>query len=126
MNPEKVVAQLQREFPCKAILQLPAENPTEIICETEPTVDHSDYSIAVAYIDRSEQHVHHRSTETYRVEDGIVNLFVNGKKQIMEKGDSRVIQPGEIHRAEAQGARVRVASHPGWTPEDHILVPKPH
>lgn len=123
MNPKEVVGKLQAEFPGKTILQLPPENPKEIICETEPTVDHPDYSVAVAYIDRSEQHRHGISEETYKVEEGEVTLSVDGKKQVLRKGDSRIIHPGEIHRAEAQGARVEVTSRPGWTPEDHILVP---
>lgn len=105
---------------------MPAKNPTEIICEVEPTSDHPERSVAVAYIDRSGQHVHNISTETYLVEDGEVTLSVDGKKEVMRKGDSRVIPPGAIHRAEADGARVRVTSEPGWTPGDHILVPKPH
>lgn len=124
MNPEKVVAELQREFPGKTILQLPPENPTEIICEVEPTTtDHPERSVAVAVIDLSGQHVHRISTETYEVEDGEVTLFTDGIEQFLKKGDSMIIKPGIIHRAKANGARVKVTSHPGWTPEDHILVP---
>ena len=124
MNPKEVVAQLEAEFPGKNILQLPPENPTEIVCEVEPTtVDHPERSVAVAVIDRSAQHVHRISTETYEIEDGEVTLSTNGKKRIMKKGDSWVIQPGEIHRADANGARVKVTSEPVWTPEDHILIP---
>lgn len=126
MNSKEIVAQLHEEFPGKTIMELPSENPTEIICEVEPTANHPEYSVAVAVIDRSEQHRHDISEETYEAEKGEVTLFVDGKEQILGEGMSLVVQPRSVHRAVANGARVKVTSRPGWTPQDHILVPKPH
>ncbi len=123
MNSKEIVATLRIEFPGKNIMELPPENPTEIICEVEPTIDHPDFSVAVAFIDHSDQHKHAISTETYEVEGGEVTLFTNGEVHVLKPSQSYVIQPGTLHRAEAKGARVKVTSHPGWTPEDHILVP---
>lgn len=122
MNAERIVAEFKEQFPGKNILQLPAENPSEIICEYEPTTDHPEYSVAVAAIDSSYPHVHRKSIETYEVARGEVTLFVGKESFDMIEGESYVIQPGIVHWATAKEAVVKVTSNPGWTPEDHILV----
>lgn len=122
MDRERVVAELESLYPGKNILQLPSDNPREIVCETDPTTDHSDKSVAIAVIDISAPHVHQKSTEVYRVLRGEVNLYVGKDRVILKEGDSFKIEPGNIHWASADGAWVEATSTPGWTPEDHILT----
>ena len=52
MQAESIVEEFKQRFPGRNIVMLPAENPTEIICEIEPTEEHPDYSIALAVVDR--------------------------------------------------------------------------
>ena len=75
MNTERIVAELASRYPGKTILRLPEDNPSEIICEVDPATDHPESSVAVAVIDSSSPHVHHKSIETYEVLEGEVNLF---------------------------------------------------
>jgi len=44
MNVKKIIKELQKKYPNKTIILDPPENPTEIICEIEPTTDHPDRS----------------------------------------------------------------------------------
>ena len=50
--------------------------PKEIICEFDPRDDHPDFSFAMAVIDRSEPHLHKRTTEIYRIVKGELKLHV--------------------------------------------------
>lgn len=122
MNVQEVTDTLGRNHPGKKIIKLPEQNPTEIICELEPTSDHPEYSVAISVISSSEPHHHKTSTEEYRVVRGDVNLTVDGKIVVLHPGDSYIIKPGVVHSATGNTAVIRVTSHPGWTAEDHILV----
>ena len=122
MNSEKIVRILASRYPGRNIVQLPPENPTEIICEVEPTSEHPDYSMAVAVIDKSEPHYHRVSTETYAVLRGRLTLKLANREVVLHPGVNYAISPNTVHSAEANAAWVRVTSRPGWTPEDHILV----
>ncbi len=124
MNVKKVITQLAEKFPDRTILKNQEERPTEIICETEPTRDHSDFSVAIAIIDQSIAHVHKKSTEEYEVLKGELTLTINGIRHALTEGMSYTIHPGEIHSASGRETWVKTTSTPGWTPQDHILIPK--
>ena len=124
MNTPKVIEELQKRYPGKNIMSLPPDNPSEIICEVEPTNEHADYSNAVAVIDHSAAHFHKKSTEIYTVTRGEVTLFLNGKKNVLKQGEKCIIAPWTIHWVEADEAWVETYSTPGWTPADHILLRK--
>lgn len=124
MNSEAIIEILKREFPGKNIILLPPDNPSEIICEIEPTADHQEVSSIIAFIDESGPHYHPRSTETYFVESGKLHLFVDGEEQILGEGKTFVVEPKKIHWAKGEATRVKVYSNPGWTQEDHILIKK--
>lgn len=70
MNKKKIIAQLKSQYPGKDIIQLPPENPVEIICEVDPTSEHPEKSVAIAVIESSYPHFHRNSEETYKVLKG--------------------------------------------------------
>lgn len=122
MNINKVISQLKRKYPGKKIIITDRTNPGEIICETEPTEAHSDWSEAIAVIDFTRLHYHQRLTETYEVLRGKLDITVNGKLQHLRTGEKITIPPLTKHHAEGHNTWIRVSSKPGWTPEDHILI----
>lgn len=121
MKVGKVLDELQERYPGKKIIPSSSDNPTEIICEVEPAREHPEYSLAVAVIDRTSPHVHKKSRETYRVVKGELDLFVEGEKKRLTKGEELVIQPGQIHWAEGDETWIECYSQPGWVLDDHIL-----
>ena len=121
MNSEKVTKILKGLYPGKNIVALPENNPTEIICEVEPTADHPEYSVAMAVIVESKPHFND-VTETYEVESGSLELAVNGSIIELKEGKSYTIPPGVVHSAKSNEAWVKVESRPGWTPQSHHLV----
>lgn len=120
MDAEKITSELSRRYPGKKIVKNDEGNPTEIICELGPT--NSGGSMAVAVIDRSKLHFHHRTTETYKVMRGELIVSVDGQDHKLKEGESMVIEPGSKHSAVGNETWVEVYSHPGWTAEDHILA----
>jgi len=121
MDVPTIIAKLEEEFPGKAILRFPEDGPEEIICEAEPTTEHPDHSVAVAYIDVSAPHHHLEGVELYVVEEGTLHLVVEGRTFVLEVGDNLTVQAGQVHSAMGTAARVRVTSYPGWTPDNHVL-----
>ena len=116
MDIERVVSDLQREFPGKSIVCVPKEHPREVIAELGKVAEST--SAAVAIIDRGPKHVHRATTETYVVETGQLRLHL----QIdLEPGDCFRIEPGWVHWSEGQATRVLAISTPPWKPEDYIL-----
>jgi len=122
MNKQNVIHQLKLQYPSKTIICIPNDNPTEILCEIEPSTEHGDYSVVIAVIDGSAPHVHKDTTEEYEVIKGELKLFKDGREYVLHAGDSITINPGEVHYARGNETWVKATSHPGWTPEDHILV----
>lgn len=122
MNVSTIIASLQRQYPGKTIIKNGEPHPTEIICEIEPTADHPAYDVAIAIIDQSLPHVHHRSEELYEVLSGTLTVTINGSDRILHKNDTIVIHPGEVHSAKGNATWIRATSRPGWTAEDHILI----
>lgn len=125
MNVKRVVAELRSQYPGKNIVQLPRDNPSEIICEIDPTQEHQERSTAIAVIDNSYPHFHRVSQETYKIIKGTVTLCIEKESYILKEGDVKTVEPGKIHWATAGSAWVRVESTPGWTSQDHILVRSP-
>lgn len=115
---EDIFARLGCEFPGKKIIDL----GSEIIAEVDPSEDHPEYSTAIAYIFNSAPHYHDKTVETYTVQEGSVVLLIEGEEKMLHAGDRYVINPGLIHSARGDWARVEVISNPGWTPEDHIII----
>ena len=85
MNIQKVISELQEKYPGKKIFKNNEDNPTEILCELDPSSDHPEYSNAVAVIDKSAVHYHKKTTETYKVIKGELKLFLNGKMKLLKK-----------------------------------------
>ena len=124
MSPEQVIAYFAKQYPVSNIVALPPDNPTEIICEIDPSSEHPEYNVAIAAIKESAPHYHQKSTEVYEVVQGEIALVVDGQEHRLRAGDVYTIQPGSVHAARGNFAIVRVTSRPGWTPEDHFLVLK--
>lgn len=94
-----------------------ASDRAELVAEIHP-----EYAVAV--IERSQAHFHVKTTETYRVLRGRLYVYSGGIGQVLDEGDSFVIQPGNVHYA--RGARglawVEVLSDPPWSIEDHHVL----
>lgn len=100
MNIKAVLNELSVKYPGKTIIKNNEENPTEILCEIEPASKHSDYSLAIAIIDKSTPHVHKKSTEIYKVVRGQLKLSVDNKIIELAEGEEYTIKPGQTHWAE--------------------------
>jgi isopentenyldiphosphate isomerase/mannose-6-phosphate isomerase-like protein (cupin superfamily) len=122
MTAQGVLTHFQKVYPGKTILKLPDDNPTEIICEAEPSRYHPERSVAIAAIKSSAPHYHKESTEIYEVIEGHLDLYVDGELVRLFKGDSYTIHPGQIHYAKGEFTFVKTTSTPGWVFEDHILT----
>ena len=124
MNKEKIINELKIKYPGKRIILNNENNPTEIICEINPSSEHSENSIAIAVIDNTEAHYHKQSIELYEVLKGSLFLVVDGKKHKLKKGESFTIKSSEIHSAKGQETWIKVTSRPGWALEDHLPAKK--
>ena len=122
MNVKEVINNLRRQYPNKNIICNPPINPTEILCETDPVIDHPDYSVAIAVVDRTFPHKHARTTETYEVIIGKLTLIINRKIITLNSGEKMTIHPNQIHEAHGKETWVKVTSNPGWEIKDHLLV----
>lgn len=122
MNIVAVTEELKRKFPGKMVVVTDPNNPTELICETEPTSDHSDWSEAIAVVDKIRPHYHQRLTETYKILTGKLTLYLDGEERVMHNGEVVTIEPGVVHWAQGNEVWMNVTSRPGWTADDHILV----
>lgn len=122
MNVKKVMEELQSKYPNKNIVRLPNDNPTEIICEIEPSSDHSKWSKAIAVIDESIPHYHTKATEEYAILKGTLTITKEGKDYHIPEGQSFIIYPMEKHSAKGDSVWAEVTSTPGWAPKDHIIA----
>lgn len=121
MNVKTLIDQLEKQYPGKAIICLPKDNPTEILCEIDPSSLHPDYSVAISVIDKSSAHVHKITVEEYEVLKGSLTLYKDDKKYNLKEGESITIQPNEVHYAIGDETWIKATSHPGWTAGDHLL-----
>lgn len=122
MTAAKVIEYFRRQYPGKNIVALPQDDPTEIICEVDPSMTHPDFNVAIAAVKQSTPHYHRKSVEIYEVIEGDIELIVDDQTHTLHAGDVYTIQPGCVHSAKGNFALVRVTSRPGWTPEDHVLA----
>ena len=122
MNTQKIVEEIKKEHPGKTIILDPQDNPTEIICEIDPTSNHPEKSIALAVVGRSKPHVHKKSTEVYEAVKGELTVYKNEKKFVLNEGEKIMINPSEVHYVEGDEAWFLTYSEPGWRFDDHIIV----
>lgn len=122
MNKDKIIKELKEKYPGKNIILNPSNNPSEIICEIDPTSKHPEKSVAMAVVDKSKPHYHKKSTEIYKVIKGILTVYKNGKKYILKEKEKITIEPNVIHFAQGDETWFLTYSNPGWTLEDHIVV----
>lgn len=122
MNIPKVVSKLKKKYPGKKVVITDLQNPTEIICEVDPTEEHPTWSRAIAVVDSIRPHYHKKLTETYKVIKGKLIHYLGKESTQLNPGEKIVIPPGEIHWATGNETWFEVYSEPGWIPEDHILV----
>lgn len=124
MNTEKIIKKLKTKYPKKNIVQNKDEKGeiTEIVCEIEPTADHSDWSKAIVVLNKSMPHKHKITTEEYIVKKGVLKLFINGEPILLKEGESYVVRAGNIHNAIGKETWFECISKPGWRVEDFIAV----
>ncbi len=118
MKVNKVIEELNYKYPDKNIIVTEGE----ILCEIDPTSEHSDYSIAIAVIDKSQEHYHKQTKETYRIISGTAELHIDDQTIILEQGDEFTIPPNRRHFVVGNETWIECKSKPGWRKEDHILV----
>ncbi|OGK64476.1 hypothetical protein A2313_03275 [Candidatus Roizmanbacteria bacterium RIFOXYB2_FULL_41_10] len=122
MDLKKVTAELKKQYPGKKIIPNHKTNPTEIICEVDPSSQHAGNSTAVAVIDQTKLHYHERSAEIYYVLQGKLELIIDEVKFVLNQDQYRVIPPGKTHQARGKATWVLVYSEPGWQKEDSLAV----
>src|SRR3989344_4380210 len=120
MNAQKVVEELKNKYPGKNIIINDPDNPTEIICELEPSSVNPERSVAIAVMDENVKHYHRIAKETYEVIKGTLELTKAGKTYVLTEGQKLEIAPEEYHMAKGKETWVKVTSEPGWTPEDQL------
>ena len=111
----KTGAELLKAYPgCRVKV---AEDKREMVAEI------SD-GFAVAVIERSLPHFHLRTREVYRVLRGILYVACGGRGHVLQKEDTIVIEPPQIHFARAAGEPVwiEVESVPPYTADDHFIL----
>lgn len=121
MNHALVISKLEHQYPGRKIIKLPENNPSEILCEIDPTENHPDYSIAISVIDRSAPHYHNHMTEVYEVLTGKLSVFIDGVEHKLSEGDMLTIPSNSTHYAVGNETWIRCTAKPGWTAGDHIL-----
>src|SRR5262249_6685945 len=115
MNVDKTRTELMNAYPgCHVKV---AEDNREMVAEI------SD-ELAVAVIERSLPHFHRETREVYRVVRGSPAVACGGRGQVLQTGETIVIEPGLIHSARAVGepAWIEVKSTPPWSASDHFLL----
>ncbi len=122
MNTQKIIKELSAKYPGKKVIFDPPENPTEIICEIDPTSDHPEKSIALAIVSRSKPHYHKKSTEIYEAVKGVLTIYKDEGKHTLHEGEKITIEPNIVHYVEGDEVWFLTYSKPGWTLEDHIVV----
>lgn len=111
------IDKLKKKYPGANIVLNDPRNPTEIVCEVDPKKGR-----AIAIIDKSIPHVHKYTKERYIILDGNLDLYVDGVKNELKKGDIFDIKPGQVHYAIGNETWVEALSKPPWTPKDHIII----
>lgn len=124
MNITGVIEELKKKYPGKKILLNNRQNCTEILCEIDPSAAHPSYSEVISVIDKTDAHFHDMGTEIYKVIKGVLTLTVDGRKYILNEGQSYTIEPGQVHEAVGNETWVQCRSKPGWKKSNHHLAKK--
>lgn len=122
MNTKRIVKEIKRKYPGKTIILDPQDNPTEIICEIDPTSEHPERSVALAVVSRSKPHYHKKSREIYEAIKGLLTVYKNGQEFVLKEGEKITITPNEVHYVEGDESWFMTYSEPGWSLEDHIVI----
>ncbi len=124
MTLQDVYDYFAKHFPDAQLTKIPEDDPSEIICEIDPTSNHADYSIALAAISSSQAHKHILATEEYEVIHGAILLKIGDKIETLYEREKATIPPNTIHSATGveDFAMVKVTSQPGWSPHDHLVM----
>ena len=73
-----------------------------------------------------QRHRHIRSTELWRVVQGVIKLTISGKELMLNEGDQITIEPGEVHSATGEkNALVRVTCTPALMEGDEVIDETP-
>jgi len=119
MNISAVIEELKKKYPGKKIFLNNRQNCTEILCDVEPTAAHPSYSEIISVIDKTDSHFHSLSAEKYEVLKGVLTLIVEGRKYVLNEGQSYRVEKGQVHEAIGNETWVRCAARPGWKKSDH-------
>jgi mannose-6-phosphate isomerase-like protein (cupin superfamily) len=108
-----------------SLYQNKKEFAAEIVYEVTTQANRLPFGIAFADIKQSVSHFHKRTTETYTVVQGDLEVRLDGEKYTLGPGDVIKISPGAIHSARSLGetpARITVTSIPEWSSEDYHVA----
>ena len=125
MDSKKVITELLATYPGKDVIEdysNDSEGFAEIIVEIDPTSEHPERSVALAVVGKSRPHYHKNSTEIYEAQKGVLTVYLDGFKHILQPGEKLTVLPGVVHYAEGDESWFLTYSSPGWTFEDHILA----
>jgi lactoylglutathione lyase len=122
MDFKKVANELKKEYPGAKIIPNQKDNPTEVLCEIDPSSKHTGFSSVVSVIDQAEPHSHQYSAEIYYVLRGKLELLVENQRFVLNQDEYRVIPPNTVHSATGKETWVLVYSEPGWREDDHHLI----
>ena len=122
MNAQKVVNELKKKYPGKNIIINDPDNPTEIICEIEPSSLDPQRSVSIAVLDGKIKHFHRLAKVTYEVLKGILETSKGGKSFFLSEGQKIRLEPEEFHLASGKETWVKVTSEPAWTGEDSVPI----
>jgi mannose-6-phosphate isomerase-like protein (cupin superfamily) len=111
---------LTQQYPGKIIIDLNG-NGLHIICEIEPTQDHTEYDRAIEVIIASKPHKHMITTQHYTIISWNLQLHIDDSIITLHPWDQYMINPWLVHRASSTNeCIVETYSAPWWTAEDHI------
>src|SRR3990172_10111436 len=111
MNKNKIIKKLSKKYPGKIIVEnKTADQVTEILCEIAPSINHPEWSRAIAIVDSTLPHHHSRIKETYKVIKGELIFHLNSKIKKLKQDDQIVIAPGVVHWAEGKETWIEVTS----------------
>src|SRR5690349_11957113 len=94
LNVETTRAELLKAYPgCRVKV---ADDKHEMVAEVSP-------EFAIAVVERSLPHFHLKTREVYRLLRGCLSVASQDRGHVLQKGDTIVIEPGQIHSARAVG-----------------------
>ena len=119
---ERILKQLLLKYPGAKAFDLDGKGK-HFVCEVEPTKDHPEFDRAIEVIISSQPHKHLKTTQTYTVIKGTLELHIEEEVVALSTGETYIVHPGKVHWAESNDeCWVEIYSEPGWTAEDHIVV----